>query len=271
MSKLTQNKKLWFSVKLENCLLLIPVQAVAKTLCSINMRGKVIVIFLLILNLNCFSQNHFMLNTVIGDSVEVTVNGTKIFLRSEYTKVKTNYPKFDTLFLSQKKPIICNFKPDTNYSVSGACCATLDIIPSSKLDCDSLKIWDFEVDASKIQRQLMDRPFISLRLSQNKNDTIYGWYADYACMPKFKALSKEAWGYGVPVKCFYWSNISPFIFFKSDEDYSRGLKSDGTVEDEYPDFEKIDKLASISLRLFDNQKFILTYDVETETIQLEYE
>jgi len=33
MSKLTQNKKLWFGAKLEIYLLLFPVQAVAQTLC----------------------------------------------------------------------------------------------------------------------------------------------------------------------------------------------------------------------------------------------
>lgn len=235
------------------------------------MRGKIIVIFLLIMNLNSFSQDHFNLNTVIGDSVEVTVNGTKIYLHSEYTNIKTNYPKFDTLFLSGKEPIICNFKPDTNYSVCGACCATLDVIPSSKLNCDSLKIWNFEEDASKIQNQLMDRPFVSLRLSQSTNDTIYGWYADYACMPKFKALTREKWEYGVPVKCFYWSNVSPFMFFKSIEDYTKGLRNNGEIEDEYPDYEKIEKLASINLRLFDNHRFILTYDIDTETILLEYD
>ena len=67
------------------------------------------------------------------------------------TKILTNYPSFDTLvfkseFPGSNNPIICNFKLDTTYYITVACCGSLDIIPTSKLKNDSLNYWDFEKD-----------------------------------------------------------------------------------------------------------------------------
>ena len=237
---------------------------------------RLIIIFLLSFPTFLLGQHDFKLNSAVGDSLWVEINGLKFCLNKEPIDIKTNYPQFDTLrFLSESANsdvrIICNFKPDSSYSIAWACCACLDIIPASKLKHDSLKIWyeDYESNFSKIQKLLLDRPNISMRLEHENNDTIYGWYVDMACFPQFKRLSTDKWEYGVPQKCFYWNNISPFIFFTSSENYE--TIDDGLIEDIYPESEEIDLLAKITLRLFDNERFILIYNPGTKNVKLEYE
>lgn len=222
----------------------------------------------------CYAQHHFKINSVVGDSVFIKINGDSLNLNSEYKLAQTNFPKFDTLlFLNNGaiyKEIICNFKPDTNYSVSRACCSSLDIIPSSKLKNDSLQLWDYEEDLSKIQNVLMDRPFISMKIVNCSNDTIYGWYVDLACFAEIKKLEEQKWDYGVPMKCFYWTNISTFLFFKSKIDYVSQYNENGIYEN-YPEYEDIKILGDISVRLFDNESFILTFDCETNKVSIEYD
>ena len=221
-------------------------------------------------------QHHFQLNSSVDDSLIVQINSQQFVLDSNFTSIPTHYPGFDTLvFLntsaSGTNPIICNFKPDTSYSVNIACCASLDIIPSSKLDHDSLRFWDYEKDHGKIKKQLMDRPSISMQVVNAQNDTIYGWYADYACMPTFKRLSNQEWRYGTPEKCYYWNNISTFIFFSSEENYLKSADKNGVIADIYPEPEEIEVLGRITLRLFDDQSFVLTYDTESKQVSVKYE
>ena len=225
------------------------------------------------------AQNRFQINSDVGDSLWIEINGKKYCLNSNFSQHRTNYPLFDTLSLISEGSnfdnlILCNFKPNSSYSISVACCGSLDVIPSSKLENDSLNIWNYEENYSKIQQTLMDRPFISMRIASEVEDTIYGWYADMACFPKFKRLRIEKWEYGVPQKCFFWNNISPFFFFKSSSNYRDDIMENGVIEDIYPMYsndETIEILAEINLRLFDNERFILTYFPMTKSVILEYD
>ncbi|MFT5778778.1 MAG: hypothetical protein ACI837_001734 [Crocinitomicaceae bacterium] len=222
-----------------------------------------IIIFLIGLSSYATGQNNFSLNSEVGDSLLVEVNGHKFFLNKEPIGIITNYPLFDTLTLLGDGPnindrIICNFKRDSSYTIAGACCSSLDVLSASKLKNDSLGIWDFEEDHSKIQHLLMDRPFISMRIASEVQDTIYGWYVDMACFPQFKKMEVEKWEYGVPEKCFYWTNISPFIFFENKVNYLDQVNENGISEDIYPEYEEIEILAKVNLRLFDTDRFILT-------------
>jgi len=240
-----------------------------------SMISRLIILFLISFPAFLTGQNGFKLNSELGDSLWVEINGQKFCLNKEPITIRTRYPQFDTLsFISEtsnsNSKIICNFKPDSSYSIMGACCANLDIIPSSKLKNDSLDLWfdDYQANFSKIQSLLMDLPFIALRLETETSDTIYGWYVDLACFPQFKRLNTEKWEYGVPQKCFFWNNISPFIFFKSSVSYESN--ESGIIEDIYPDSEEIEILGAIQVRLFDNERFILIYDPETKKVKLEY-
>ena len=237
---------------------------------------RLIIIFIISFPTFLVGQSTFKLNSEVGDRLRLEINGRIFYLQEKPINISTNYPQFDTLvFLSEgsnsNDKIICNFKPDSSYSIASACCASLDIIPTSKLKNDSLKAWyeDYESNFSKIQKALLDRPHISLRLRSESNDTIFGWYVDMACFPQFKKLDVEKWDYGAPEKCFYWNNISPFIFFRSSVHYESNEK--GIIEDVYPEYEEIEILGEIQVRLFDNNAFILTFDPETKKVKLEYE
>jgi hypothetical protein len=240
------------------------------------MTHKLIIIFIISLPTFLVGQNDFNLNSEVGDSLWVEINGQKFSLGKEPIHIRTHYPQFDTLrFISEASnandKIICNFKPDSSYSIAGACCASLDIIPSSKFKNDSLEIWfeDYESNFTKIQKTLLDRPKISMRIETEYKETIYGWYVDMACFPQFKGLNTEKWEYGVPQKCFYWNNISPFIFFTSTIDYESN--ENGIIEDVYPEYDEIEILGEIQVRLFDDDHFTLTFDPETKKVKLEYE
>lgn len=220
----------------------------------------------------CFSQKQFTLNSSIG-ATTVKINGIQYHVDSIGTKIRTNYPKFDTLvFLADapniNTPIICNFKSDTVYTISGACCGSLDIIPASKFEHDSLALWDFEKDFDKIQNQLMDRPFISIKTKKSPKDSIYAWHADAACMTEHRTINKELWQMGVPPKCFYWNNITTIQFFKTDKTM---LKHEKTSLEEFLSIDNIVELTDISFRLFDNERFVIIYDEKTNKCTLEYE
>lgn len=234
---------------------------------------RILILTIFYLNVTyCFSQKQFTLNSSIG-STTIKINGIQYQADSIGTKIKTNYPKFDTLvFLGDvpniNRPIICNFKPDTVYTISVACCGSLDIISVSKFKNDSLSIWDLEEDFDKIQNQLMDRPFISIRTKRNPKDSIYAWHADAACMTEHKIINSSLWRFGIPPKCFYWNNITTFQFFKTDDKLP---KHEETDLEEFLQIKNIVELSSISFRLFDNERFVIIYDENSNNIKLEYE
>jgi hypothetical protein len=202
----------------------------------------------------------------------VVINGKSYTIDSVGTKIRTNYPNFDTLVFKPehwefKTIIICNFKPDSTYSITGACCGSLDIVPQSKLKCDSLNYWGAE-DFTKIQEQLLDKPFISIKTKSTTKDSIFAWHADAACNTKHNVINTNPWQLGVPPKCFYWSNITTIQFFKTDDKLP---KHEDTHLEEFIGIKNIVELASISFRLFDNQRFLLIYDDIKNTVKLEYE
>ena len=219
-----------------------------------------------------YAQGNFALKSYVG-AQNISLNGVQYVIDSVESTIPTNYPSFDTLVFNSdaansNNRIICNFKPDTNYYITMACCGSNDIIPTSKLHNDSLKYWDYEKDFDKIQNQFWDKPFISIRTKTNPQDSIYAWHADVACGTEHKVISTELWRLGVPPKCFYWNNITYIVFFKKSEE-NRTLKEEQTAE--FLGFENIEILASISFRLFDNERFIIIFDEENKTVKLEYE
>ena len=234
-----------------------------------------------------YSVGQFRINSKLHDAVNIVVNGKEFTIDSTFTSVSGNYPKFDTLIIKirdkgHNNRILCNFKKDSSYTIVYASCGNPDIIPSWKTNYDSLKIWsdDYENCSAKIQSYLSDRPSFTLKIiNGSANDSIYGWYIDYACFPQFKILDEKGWNYGVPVKCFYWNNISSFMFFTSSEEYKKYIYHDGIVEDIYPDFtfesetdkSNIEMLGIITVRLFDNEKYVISYDVKTKGISLSYD
>lgn len=228
--------------------------------------------FTLIICFNIYSQNKFLLKSNIG-VIKIALNNKPYVIDSLGLKIKTSYPKFDTLiFLSESgnstDKVICNFKPDSSYNLTYACCGSLDVIPTYKFNLDSLKYWDAEKDFLKIQNQLMDKPFLSIKTKQSPKDSIYAWHSDAACLTEHQLIDTSIWELGIPPKCFYWNNITPIVFFKTDA--KSNDKRDKNVE-EFLNKKNIIELNTIYLRLFDNQKFILTFDEVTHTIKLEYD
>jgi hypothetical protein len=222
--------------------------------------------------LHLFGQQYFHLNSAL-DTVIVELNGTIYQVGASGNRLSTNYPGFDTVRLKRDywtSPFLCNFKPDSSYTLFPACCASMDIIPAWKARVDSLKIWDYELDFDKIQQLLMDKPVITLKIIHGtRKDRIYGWYADYACFPRFKLITRRGWKYGTPFKCFYWSNLSHFVFFTSKHNYQKSTHTSGVVEDVYP--EDVEELGAITVRLFDHQKFSIIYDVKLKNIRVQYD
>lgn len=225
---------------------------------------------------NTYAQKHFKINSSFGTE-SVNINGNIYTIDSTFTKIKTRYPKFDTLVFmndgeANGRRVICNFMPDSSYSFIGACCGSTDIVPSWKAEYDSLKYWDFEYDFEKIQGLLMDHPLFTLKVTNaSAKDSIYGWYVDHSCVPTFMLLDENGRNYGEAIKCFYWNNISPFIFFQSTENYKSYMDTEGLVLDIYPAFEQIKILGEINVRLFDNKKYILHYDLTKKVVTLEYD
>lgn len=237
---------------------------------------KLILIFLFVSN-SSFGKDAFKINSSAG-KVKITINGIKYEIDSNYTSIKTRFPIMDTItFLEQTigensgRKLICNFKPDSSYTITPACCATLDIIQSYKVNIDSLNYWGEKEQYDKIQEKLMDQSYFILKIKNGtKKDSIYAWYTDYACFPSYKLIDEIGWEYGIPVKCFYWSNISTFTFFKTQQDDSEFKNEFGVIEDQFPS-EKSETLATITVRLFDKDRYIITYDVLKKKISLEYQ
>lgn len=221
-----------------------------------------------------YCQKTFTIQSAIGEPFPVTINGTKYNLNNTETIVQTNYPGFDTLLfpgivLDDDFKVICNFKPDSGYSLINACCGIMDIVPTRKLQSDKLLFWDNEESYEEMQALLLDRSQISLRLTQASERPVYGWYADRACFTRYKQLTTTKWEYGTPNKCFYWNNVSTFLFFESENACPDELNQQGECE-EYPD-ETITVLGSVTYRLFDNERFILSYDPLSKKVSLAYD
>ena len=236
------------------------------------MKSFAFCIILVFATSSCFAQNKFMLNSIVGQ-VTVLINGKQYFIDSAATKIPTHYPKFDTLIfkrdaISLGVPIICNFKPDSNYSITMGCCAKPDIAKSSKLSCDSCQFWKLPTDLAKIHRQFADKPFFSIRTKTTPRDSIYAWHDDPTIQPEYKLINTQLWCFGVPPKGFYWSNISTFTFFRTDQSLPVHEKTD---MEEFLGMKNIVQLNSISLRLFDDQRFVLTYDENNNSVILAYE
>lgn len=221
----------------------------------------------------CHGQQTFTIQSAMGESLPVTINGRKYNLNDTETIAQTNYPDFDTLIfpgiiLGDDIHIICNFKPDSSYSLINACCGVMDIVPTYKLQVDKLLFWDNEEDHEEVQALLMDKPHISLQLTQASEQPVYGWYADMACFTRYKQLTTIKWEYGTPEKCFYWNNISTFLFFESGNACPDGWNEQGECE-AYPD-EAITVLGSVTYRLFDNERVVISYDPVSKKISLAY-
>lgn len=224
------------------------------------------------LEIDCSAQRHFTLITSIGTQ-SVQVNGTIYQVDSNGIRIKTNYPQLDTLIFKSdvanvNDPILCNFKPDSTYAVSVACCGSLDLIKASRLNNDSLKYWDPETDLEKIHNQLMVKPFLSISTKQKTKDSIYAWHADAACNTEHKLISTKPWQLGIPPKCFYWSNITYLLFFKTNQQLPPHKKTD---TEEFLGIDNIVVLKSIGFILFDEEKFMLTYDEKKNEVSITYE
>jgi len=235
------------------------------------MKTILFLLIFLITSAYCYSQNKFTLNSVAGLQT-IQINGKQYSIDSIGIKIKTNYPKFDTIvFISLYNiPILCNFKPDSIYSIIGACCAELDIVPTSKLSNDSLYIWDIEIegDYERIQSHLMDKPFISIRTKKNPKDNIYAWQETFTCMPQYKLINSNLWSIDTSPRSFYWSNIMTIQFFKTD---NKMPSHQETELETFLGIKNIVELSSISFRLFDDERFIITFDEKNMHTELTYE
>ncbi len=218
------------------------------------------------------AQKHFTLHSFIGTQ-SVEINGKLYAVDSLGTRIATRYPRFDTLIFrtlsaEMDEPVICNFKPDSAYAVSVACCGSLDIVPMSKYSNDSLRFWDWDADFEKITRVLVDQPYISIRTKRKPQDSIYAWHADAACLTAHQTISKRLWRMGVPPKCYYWNNITYISFFETDD---RLPSHEETDMEEFLGIANIVELTSIAFRLFDDQRFVIVYDRKRNAVRLTYE
>ena len=236
------------------------------------MKNLIFLFFTLFHSLHSIGQSEFFLKSDVGKQ-DVIINGSLYSVDSMGILVHTNYPDFDKInFVSRlpysKTPIHCNFKRDSSYTITLSCCGSFDIIPTSKLECDSLKYWGIDIDLDRIHRQLADQPFISIRTKNETSDPVFAWHADAACMTKHKVLSTDLWELGVPPKCYYWNNITTILFFKQDNTIQDHSAAD--IE-ELLDIENIVILSKIRFRLFDNERFIIEFDDKNNTTALYYE
>lgn len=220
----------------------------------------------------CFSQKQFTLNSFIGP-MNVMVNGIRYKVDSVGIKIRTNYPKFDVFtFIENEgdmnRPIICNFKPDSVYSISYSCCASHDIFSTSKLMCDSLSLWDGEEDIDKVKNTLLERPFISIKTLRNPKDSIYAWHADATCETECKLINTKLWPLGIPPKGNYWNNFTTIQFFKTETTIPKHEK---TFLEEYLSKDNIIELTTIRFLLFDNERYLIIYDEKHNTVTIKYE
>lgn len=233
------------------------------------MKPATISILSLLFSLNAFCQGNFLLNSRIGEQ-KVLVNSIEYTIDSVGLNIQTNYPSLDTIqFLARPnpKPIICNFHVDSSYTITFACCGSLDIIPSSQFENDSLQYWDYERDFSKIQSQLLDQPYLIINTTAEDKDSIYAWNADGSCTPVFNQINQTPWEMGVLPKCFYWNNINHIMFFKKDATYKTIENKDDDVES-YLGIPGVSRLLVVSVRLFHKKTFMMTYDYENNGVSI---
>lgn len=237
----------------------------------------------------CVGKSYFRVNSRVG-AKEIIVNGKLYHIDSTYTKIETLFPKFDRLSFKEDDfrediKVYCNFKSDSSYTLIGACCGSTDIVSSWKARID-VSNWKIVTDTSvyfdmeMAKAVLMDKPVITLKvINASLKDSIYGWYSDHSCFPSFKLLDDKGWKYGTPVKCFYWNNISPFVFFKSKQNFSASTKENGVVEGEFPDVSDVDspnnknyqELGVIYIRLFDDESYNIIFDNKTQKVMLTHD
>lgn len=233
------------------------------------MNQATITILSLLLSLNTFCQNNFLLKSRIGEQ-KVLVNSFEYSIDSIGLNIKTNYPSLDTIqFLTSPnpKPIICNFHVDSSYTLTVACCGSLDIIPSGQFENDSLKHWDFEKDFNKIQGQLLDQPYLIINTTADAKDSIFAWNADGSCEPVFNQINQTPWEMGVLPKCFYWNNTNHIMFFKKDVAFNNIENKDDDIES-FLDISGVSRLLVVSVRLFHEKTFLMTYDYDNNEVSI---
>ncbi|GAB5419216.1 MAG: hypothetical protein Crog4KO_25610 [Crocinitomicaceae bacterium] len=237
-----------------------------------------------ILLVNCvgFGQETFHLRSSIGEQL-VAFNGGEYQVDSIGIELETHYPGFDTIQFQiderDRNFVLCNFKPDSSYSLIVACCGSIDLTPSSRLENDSLSLWDYETDFDKIQGVLMDYPTFSFQLTETISDTVWGWVSDAACFPKIYPMTTEALEYGSPNKCFFWSNINHLHFFTQETPLNFWVNDDGLQEPqssvlkEYdlPDFETFVTVGSVAVRFFDDHHFLVMVNPRTKEVYIRYD
>ncbi len=216
-------------------------------------------------------RNQFTLNSYVG-TYPVKINGKKYSVDSIGIAIATNYPRFDTLIFlmhdpESLSPILCNFKPDSLYSVTMACCGMPDLV-KAKPHNDSLDVWKYPQDEDKIRNYWMDKPYISIRTKDQPKDSIYAYHQDFTLQPELKLIGINLWRLGVPRKGHFWNNITTIQFFKTDPNLPPHKPTDF---EEFLGMKNIVLLGSISFRLFDDQRFVIIYDETTNTVSLAYE
>jgi len=234
------------------------------------MKRFFLVLILILIVTFCYSKNKFNLSSSVGEQ-KILINGNEILIDSLEKNICTNYPKFDTLvFISEvsnsNEKIICNFKPDSSYTITYACCESLDIIPNYKLKNGDLNISSSEQNTEKIQETLIDKPYILIKTKKTRNN-LYVWIADVSCDNEYKEIKSGFCDLGVPKKCLYWSNVTTIMFFKTDK---KLLKHDKTYLEEFLNLNNIVELASISYRLFDDERFIIYFDEKSNKAEIKY-
>ncbi|MBL0317235.1 MAG: hypothetical protein IPP69_16295 [Flavobacteriales bacterium] len=242
-----------------------------------------ITIIILILMTYCSTvqgkTKSFRIYSTMG-SLSVKINGVQQTVEGEEVQFQTHYPQLDSLYFVEDDPtikrdyVLCNFKPDSIYVFFQNCCGSVDITKLSlyeqltKIPSPDESQEAHEQYLAVQQLILQDRPEITLRIkNSNDQDTIYGMYIDQACFPTFSRMTKKGWNMGSPQKCFYWNNISSFIFFTSASNYGLSANKAGEIQDIYPS-EKDTILQQVDLRIFDDEKVEITYDAKRDSIRV---
>lgn len=219
-----------------------------------------------------YTQITFTLNSRLG-AIQVNINGQNYVVDSNAISIPTHYPAFDTLIFLENTsfvnvPILCNFKPDSSYSIHLACCAEPDIVPASKFLTDSLDSWVREEQDSSIRNHFLDRPFISIKTIATPASELYAWLIDFSAAPVYSRIDTTLMPFGVPVKGeYYWNNITTILFFKADAQMPAHLPS---ALEEMLNTPNLVELRYLTLRLFDNGNYLLIYDEVTNSVSIAY-
>lgn len=254
-------------------------QEVRNMCLNMKMRFFTILSFVFIANVAFGKTKSFRIYSTMG-SLHVKINGIQQTVENEEVKFHTHFPQLDTIYwmgvegTKDQGYVLCNFKPDSIYVFFQNCCGSVDItklslyeqlskIPSPD---ESQEAYDQYLAAQQLI--LQDSPEITLRIkNSNDHDTIYGMYIDQACFPTFSRMTKKGWNMGSPQKCFYWNNVSSFIFFTSTSNYGMSANKAGEIHDIYPS-EKDTILQQVDLRIFDDEKVEITYDAKRDSIRV---